>query len=135
EFVHLPPGDVLVQCEVLGGLAHGDVDVGQFTVLAGVGPVVGPGLGGPRGTCLGLGVQRVLCVGPRVGGAAVGAGHGLHAGREGRVTFARLDGVHGHAGGLQAGRAVAGDGAPGQVVVAELDGDGLPHVEPLFAAG
>ena len=34
ELVHVLPGDVLEQRQVLGGLAHGDVDVGDVAVLA-----------------------------------------------------------------------------------------------------
>src|SRR5699024_12823977 len=59
----------------------------------------------------------------------------LHAGGDDPVSFARADRVHRHAGGLQTGRAVAGDRAPGKVVVPQLHGNSTTHVEPGLAAG
>ena len=56
-------------------------------------------------------------------------------GRDEHVALAGLDGVHGHAGGLQRRGAVAGDRRPGQVVHAEQDGDDAAHVVALLAAG
>jgi hypothetical protein len=59
ELVHLRAADVLQQGDVLGRLAHGDVDVGQLAVLARVGP--GAGLGGAlRAAGLRVG-ERGLC--------------------------------------------------------------------------
>ncbi|BBX20588.1 hypothetical protein MDUV_54480 [Mycolicibacterium duvalii] len=54
--------------DVLGGLAHGDVDVGQQPVLARVVPLRRT-LGGLGGARLRIGEERILAVRPAVGGA------------------------------------------------------------------
>ena len=50
------------QRDVLGGLAHRDVDVGDAAVLARVVPLVGAGRGAAPMRSCGLGEQRVLAV-------------------------------------------------------------------------
>ena len=121
--------------DVLGGLAHRDVDVGQAPVGAGIVPFVGAAGRGGRRTLLGLVEQRVLGVGPRVGVALGEPGHGLHARGDERVALARLDRVERHPRGLQRRRAVPVDGGARQEVVAEFDGDDARHVEAGLTAG
>ena len=122
------------QGDVLGGLAHRDVDVGDRAVLAGVVPL---GCAKCRLTRTGLrlGETRVLAVRPAVGAAVHEAGHRLDARGDERVALARLDRVERHPGGLQRRRAVAVDRGAWQEVVAQLDGDGAADVVARLARG
>ena len=110
ELVELLAGQAAQRGDVLGGLAHRDVGVGQHAVLARVVPVAAEPpsavLVGPR---LGLVEERVLGVGPVVGGALGEARDRLDAGGDEHVALAGLDRVEGHPGGLHRGGAVAGD--------------------------
>jgi hypothetical protein len=120
--------------DVLGGLTHRDVDVGDVVVFAGIVPILGT-LGGGRRALRGFVEQRVLGIGQRVRAALDEPGHRLDAGRDEGVALAGLDRVESHPDGLQRRRTVAVDGGAGQEVVAELDGDHAGHVEALLAAG
>src|SRR5699024_4729041 len=62
--------------DVLGGLAHGDVDVGQEAVLARVGPRGGAALGARGGAGLGVGEHGVVRVRDVVRGALGEVGDG-----------------------------------------------------------
>ena len=144
ELVHLLAGDVVDLRQVLRGLAHGQVDVGQLAVLARVGPGRRAARGALLGAGLGVGEERVLPAAAdqrlrlrrqAVGAAPGVAGHGLDAGRDEHVALAGLDRVERHPGGLQRRRAVPGQRRAGQVVVAEQGGDHAGHVEALLAAG
>src|SRR5690606_1322060 len=135
ELVHLLAGDPLPAGQVLGGLAHRDVRVGQLAVLARVVPGGALGLGDRGGPGLGLGEQRVAGVREAVGVALGEPRDRLDTGRDEDVALARLDGVQRHAGRLQGGRAVAGDGAARQVVHAHLHGHDPAEVVALLAAG
>src|SRR4051794_38584678 len=135
ELVHVLAGDALHPGEVLGGLAHRDVRVGDEAVLARVVPSGALLLGDLGGAGLGLGEERVVCVREAVGVALREAGHHLHARRDEDVALAGLDGVQGHPAGLQRGGAVPGDRAAGKVVHAHLHGDDTAEVVALLAAG
>jgi hypothetical protein len=144
ELVHVRAGHALDLGEVFGGLAHGHVDIGQLAVVARVVPRVGATLGALRGARVGAGEQRVLpraadqrlrLVGQGVGAAPGGPRHALDPGGEEHVALAGLDRVERHAGGLQRGGAVPGDGRARQVVEAEQRADHAGHVEALLAAG
>ena len=111
------PGDVL------GGLAHGDVDVGELAVLARVVPV-DAALGGLRRCGPSASSNEwVLGVRPVVGGALGEAGDGLDAGRDEHVALAGLDRVERHPRGLHRRGAVAGERGAGHVVHAVEDVD------------
>ena len=114
EPVLLLAGDLLAAGDVLGGLAHGDVDVREALGVAGLEPLV-----------------LVLRV---VAHAVDEARDALDADGEEDVALAGLDGVRGHARGLQRARAVAGDGGAGHVDVGE-DAHHPAEVEALLAAG
>src|SRR5699024_1161136 len=78
--------------DVLGGLAHGDVDVGQEAVLARVGPRGGAALGARGGAGLGVGEHGVVRVRDVVRGALGEVGYGLDTGRDEHVALTGLDG-------------------------------------------
>ena len=63
ELVLLLAAHAQVLRDVLGGLAHRDVEVGQVAVLARVGPRVGATLGALRGAGDSVGEERVLRAG------------------------------------------------------------------------
>jgi hypothetical protein len=134
ELVHVGAGDVLPDRDVLGGLEHRDVEVREVPGQARVVPVAGAGLHGGRGARGGLREQRVLG-GADVGHAAAEARDSLDASRDVGVALAGLDGVEGHPGRLEGGGAVPVDRGPGQVVVAELHGDGAADVEARLTRG
>ena len=122
--------------DVLGRLAHGDVDVGEQAVLARVGPgrVV---LGGLLAAGLGVGEPRVLVVArgaARTGPVRV-LGDALDPGREEDVALAGLDGVEGHPGRLHRGGAEPVDRGAGEVVEAGQDRDDAGHVGAVPARG
>ena len=129
------PRDAAAGGDVLGGLAHGDVHVGQLAALARVVPrrVEAGGLAGAAPGAL---EDRVH------GGLAeqVGALRGLVArdaldpGGHERVPLAGLDRVEGHPRGLHAGGAEPVDRRAGQPVVAEQDRDDAGHVRALLVA-
>ena len=121
--------------DVLGGLAHRDVDVGDGVVFARVVPVVGALGGGCAVRCAASSNSGFLVSGKRVRAALDEPGHRLDAGGDERVALAGLDRVEGHPDGLQRRRTVPVDGGARQEVVAELDGDDAGHVEALLAAG
>ena len=79
--------------------------------------------------------QRVPGARQAVGAPQGEAADGLHPGGDEHVTLAGPDRVHRHPGGLQAGRAVAGDRRAGQVIETEHDRDHPRHVVTLLAAG
>jgi hypothetical protein len=126
--------DAGVQCDVLRGLAHRDVDVGDVAVVAGVVPL-GGALGLRGGAGLRLIEQRVLAVGSTVGRAEAEARHRLDAGGDEHVALAGLDGVECHPRGLQRRRAVAVDRGAGQEVVAEFDGHRASDVVARLTSG
>ena len=122
--------------DVLGSLTHRDVDVGDQAVFAGIVPRGSAALGGAFGAGQRLVEQRVLGIGRTVGAAGDGeARHALDATRDEHVTLAGLDGVQGHAGGLQRRRAVAVHGDTGDVVEAEFDAEHAGDVVAALAAG
>ena len=112
ESVHLLAADLLAGCDVLGGLAHRDVDVRVALGVAGLEPLV-PALG-------------------HVARAVDEARDALDADAEKDVALAGADGVRGHASRLQRGRAVAGDGGPRRVDPGQ-DADDATEVEALLA--
>ena len=110
ELVLLLAADLLLLGDVLGGVTHAHVDVGQADRRGPVALVAGLAGGGA-----GAGVVEL-----RVGGAVVGhtvdeAADRLDAGSEEDVALAGLDGVAGHADRLERRRAVAVDGDAGDV--------------------
>ena len=114
ELVHLLARDLLELGDVLGGLAHRDVDVGQPALER------RPGVrhrGRPRcGARLGVGER--LVVRPGVRRAVAVARDGLDARGDEDVALARADRVGGHADRLQRARAVPVDRHAGDVVEA-----------------
>ena len=118
--------------DVLGGLAHGDVDVGQ------------PGRRRPRRLAAArrarlvraLGVARTSgCAAPVSAAPCTEAADGLDAGGDEHVALAGLDRVGGHADRLQRRRAVAVDGDAGDVAQPGEDGDDAGDVEARLAGG
>ena len=100
--------------DVLRGLAHRDVDVGQSLGAASTSARRRP----DRALRAGPGVGEPVVGGARaaVGAALVEAAHALDARGDEHVALAALDRVRGHADGLQRRRAVAVDGRAGDVV-------------------
>ena len=135
ELVLLRARDAAQPGDVLRGLAHRDVDVGDLAVLTRVMPRPGAALAGALRPSLGVGERRVVRVRPAVAAAVREPAHAFDARRDQHVRLAGLDRVEGHPGGLQRRRAVARHRGPGQVVVAEQHGDHPGHVEALLAAG
>ena len=119
ELVHLLAGHALGLGHVLGGLAHGDVDVGEARRRRPRRP------GRPRARlrcAASASAKRVVRAG--VGRAVHEAAHGLDAGGDEHVALAGLDRVGGHADRLQRRRAVAVDGDAGDVgMPASMRGD------------
>src|SRR4029078_9521259 len=90
EVVHVLAGDALDLSQVLGGLAHRQVDVRKESVP----PRVVPGhatLGGLDGSLLRPGEYRVVRARPGVGVPMNKPRHGFDAGRDKAVAFARTD--------------------------------------------
>ena len=110
--VHLLAGDPLELGDVLGGLAHRDVHVGQ---PARVGGPRAARSGRPRGRAR-LGAAERLVVWSRVRGAHSVARDRLDAGGDEDVALAGSDRVRGHPDRLQRARAVAVDGDAGNLV-------------------
>ena len=144
ELIHLFAGHVVDLGQILGGLTHGEVDVGHVAAV----PWICPRWSAGTLALLRAGVRLVeLRVLPRaahdrlrlrretVRVAADESGHRLHAGGEEHVALARLDGVEGHPGGLQRRGAVAGQRGAGEVVVSHEHRDHAGHVEALLTAG
>ena len=138
ELVHLLAGDALEQRQVLGGLAHRDVDV-RHDVRRRAGR---PRRWHPRPPAesrarLGVGEQRVVRVGPASRSCPCANRDTVSTpARDEHVALAGLDGVQRHAGGLQRRRAVAGHGAcraGGRSPAARTTT--RRHVEALLAAG
>lgn len=134
ELVHVLAGHAPLAGQVLGGLPHRDVRVGEQAVLARVVPGGAHRLGDGFRAGLGLGEQGVAGGGD-VARAARGAADDLHARRDEDVALAGLDGVQSHAGRLERGGTVTGDRAARQVVHAQLYGDDTAQVVALLAAG
>ena len=127
ELVHLLAGDALGLHDVLGGLTHSDVEVGQPLAR-------GPHRSTTLRTLGGAGARLTEDrVGSGVGGTRAVAADGLDAGGDEAVALARLDGVRRHPDRLQAGRAVPVDGHARHVVEPCQYGGGAPDVETGFA--
>ncbi len=130
ELVLLLAAHALELGHVLGGLAHGDVDVGQA-------PLGAPRLGERRraggGARLGLSEEGVVGAGVRC--TVHVAADRLDTGSHEDVTLARPDGVGGHADRLQRRGAVAVDRDTGDVVEPGEQGDDARHVVARLTAG
>src|SRR5205823_10384522 len=123
-------GDLLELGDVLGRLAHRDVDV---RVAVGRVPRPLTALGALRAAQPGVLELRVLRVGPAVGVALAEAADALDAGGDEGVALTGLDRVRGHANGLQRRRAIPSDRGAGDVGKAGEHADDPAHVEALLA--
>ena len=130
KLVHLAPVHVLALGDVLGRLAHGDVDVGQTLARL---PGIGHGGGTRHGALLGVGELGVVrsTVGHPLGEPA----HRLDACGHEYVALAGLDGVGSHADGLEGRGAVAVEGDAGDFVEAGQDRHHPSEVETGLARG
>ncbi len=128
-------GDAAQACDVFGGLAHGQVDIGNGVVFTRVVPSACTATTGSFGAGFCFVELGVLGIGEAVAAALAEPADALDAGGDEHVALAGFDGVEGHASCLQGGGAVAGDGGPRQFVVAEQHGHYASHVETLLAAG
>ena len=99
ELVLLLTRDVLELGDVLGGMTHAEVVIGDAAVERR--PGRGATNGTFRGASLGGSHERVVGVGHAIGHAEHELAHGLDAGGDEDVTLASLDGVGGHADRLQ----------------------------------
>src|ERR1019366_1981647 len=93
ELVLLAAGDAAQLRHVLGGLAHGDVDIGDPAVLARVVPAVGAAVRQLGAVPLGDGEGRVFGGGAAVAAAVAEPADALHSSRDEDVAFAGLDRV------------------------------------------
>ena len=130
-------GDVLEQREVLRGLAHRDVDVGELAVARAGRSRCRRRSRPPSATwALRVGEDRVLGVGQARRCCPSTKRDTISTPAEMKTSPSpALMACMRHAGGLQRGGAVAGDRGAGQVVHAEQDRDDAAHVEALLAAG
>ena len=135
ELVLLGAGDAAEGGDVLRGLAHRDVDVGQLAVLARIVPRL-VARGGGQAALLGRGEDRVVGVDRVDAGGAEAAvpRDALHPGGDEGVALAGLDRVEGHPGGLHAGGAEAVDRGGRDAVQSELDGDPAGHIAAVLVA-
>jgi len=97
ELVHLEAADLLVLRDVLGGLTHGDVDIGKSGLRR---PRLVGAFGALRRSFHGVGEEFIGGL-AAVRGAAREARHGLDASGDEDVTLAGANRVRGHANGLQ----------------------------------
>ena len=133
ERVHLLAGHALDLGDVLGGLAHRDVDVGK---TRGGRPVALVAVRPRERPQRGVGELRVRRVRGVVGApAAQEPAHRLDPGGDERVALAGPDRVGGHAQRLQRARAVARDRAAGDLGHVGEDRHDAAHVEALLTAG
>src|SRR5262249_29606101 len=109
ELVLLLPANAAQPGDVLRGLAHRDVDVGDVAVLARVVPDGGAAVRQVSGPLLGLGEDGVLRVGSTVAAPLAEPADALDSSGQEDVALARLNRVVGHSGRLQRGGAVTRD--------------------------
>src|SRR5690606_21984122 len=135
ELVLLRPADTAQRRDVLSRLTHRDVDVRHLAVFARVVPWRGATGGTGRSAPSCLVVARVMSARHAVGLSVAVAGDGLDSGGQEHMTFARTDGMEGHPGRLEAGRAIALDGCSGHGIQSELHREHPCQAIPLFTRG